>query len=126
MQSLQIEGTPTTPTILCSVEKKQINIYGRSIPENAKDFYDPLFKWIAEFGNSDVPGIKASFFLDYINSISYKTIFDIMVKLEEIKLKGKEITVLWKYEEDDDEIFEEGKNFASKVNLHFEFEEIPE
>jgi len=53
-------------------------------------------------------------------------LFEIMLLSEEIDKSGKKVKVLWKYEEDDDEILEEGENFSTKINLDFSFEEVPE
>ena len=45
---------------------------------------------------------------------------------EKIKQDGKTVSILWKYEEDDDQILEEGTYFSSKLDIPFSFEEVPE
>ena len=126
MKTISIAVTENTPKIMCDFENSLIEISGRSIPENANEFYIPLIRWLKDYGNSDKQSLKLIFFLDYINSISYKMIFEILIIAEEIKKGNKDVSVLWKYEEDDDEILEEGSHFASKLDIPFTFEEIPE
>jgi len=42
MDPIKIEGTPKTPTVNFNAEKGNIEIKGRSIPENSIEFYKPL------------------------------------------------------------------------------------
>ena len=126
MNSISIEATESTPAVKCDFDNELIEISGRSIPENANEFYAPLTKWLKDFQQSDAQSLRLTFFLDYINSISYKMIFEILLLSEKIKQDGKNVSVLWKYEEDDDEILDEGSHFASKLDIPFSFEEVPE
>lgn len=123
---MSIPGTESTPEIICDFENASISFSGRSIPENANEFYAPLVNWIKEYQNSNNQELSLTFFLDYINSISYKMIFEVLILAEGIKKSGKSVNVLWKYEEDDDEILDEGSHFASKLDIDFAFEEVPE
>ena len=78
------------------------------------------------FGNSDKQNLKLIFFLDYINSISFKMIFEILLITEKIKQDDKNVSIVWKYDEDDDQILDEGYYFSSKLDIPFSFEEVPE
>ncbi len=126
MDFLKIEGTDTTPTITCNGKENTVEVLGRSIPENASEFYAPFVDWLENYKDSDKEKLHLTFFLDYINSISYKMIFEVLLITQKMVENGKSISVLWKYEEGDEEILEEGKIFAAKINLSFEFEEVPE
>ena len=53
-------------------------------------------------------------------------IFEILLITEKIKQDGKNISILWKYDEDDDQILDEGSYFSSKLDIPFSFEEVPE
>ena len=126
MNSLSIQATEVTPSINCDFEHEFIEISGRSIPENAIEFYSPLAKWLKDYQKSSKQNLKLIFFLDYINSISYKMVFEILLMTEKIKQDGKTVSIHWKYEEDDDQILEEGTYFSSKLDIPFSFEEVPE
>ncbi len=126
MELLSIKGTESTPKILCSPDSGSVEVYGRSIPENASEFYASFLEWLKIYNKSDKSELRFTFFLDYINSISYKMIFEVLLIAEDMSKTGKEISVLWKYEEGDEEILEEGKIFSDKININFSFEEVPE
>lgn len=126
MNPISIEPTESTPAIKCDFDNGFIEISGRSIPENANEFYAPMIQWLKDYKSSEKQNLKIIFFLDYINSISYKMVFEILLIAEEINQGDKEVSVLWKYEEDDDEILDEGSHFSSKLNIPFSFEEVPE
>ena len=126
MNSITIKATETTPGIICDFEHESIQIIGRSIPENANEFFTPVLDWLHEYKDSNKSNLKLTFFLDYINSISYKMLFEILIIAENLNKNGKNVAVHWKYEEDDDEILDEGRHFDSKLDIDFTFEETPE
>ncbi len=126
MNAISIQATESTPTIKCDFENELIEILGRSIPENATEFYSPLIEWVTDFGNSEKQNLKIIFFLDYLNSISFKMIFEILLLTEKIKQDGKNVSILWKYDEGDEQILDEGSYFSSKLDIPFSFEEVPE
>lgn len=120
MEDLKIEATDSTPEIYCEVDSRRIIFRGRSIPENATSFYSPVFDWIENYKQSDASKTELEFYLDYINSISQKIILDILNEFSDLKENGKDVKVKWMYEADDEEMEDEGRVFASKVNLDFE------
>ena len=50
MDPIKIEGTPKTPTVIFDGDSGVLEIKGRSIPENAVEFYKPLVEWIGSYG----------------------------------------------------------------------------
>lgn len=120
---LHIKGSPVTPEIKGDMDGK-ISITGRSIPENPTSFFEPFMNWLSSYCSSCSTPTEFMFHLDYINSLSMKFIFDMIVQLQELKDKGNEVVILWKYDEGDEEILEEGRLIESKFSLNFIFEEI--
>jgi hypothetical protein len=57
-----------------------------------------------------------------MNSISQKMVLDILFICAEIDPAKSKAEVLWLYEEDDEEMKEEGEIFQGKVSLPFPFE----
>lgn len=125
MEKLVIEGTKVTPGIKGDPATGKIELTGRSIPENATSFYKPLLDWIEKYKIQPQASTELTFYLDYINSISQKIIYDILDRCVEISNKN-ELVVLWKYDEDDEEILDEGKVFQSKFDLDFRLVEVPD
>jgi hypothetical protein len=125
MQTLLIEGTKITPLITGNPETGNIEISGRSIPENATGFYKPLMDWISSYKLQPNSKTQLSFHLDYLNSISQKIVYDILEQMIDIDAKS-ELVILWKYDEDDEEILDEGKVFKSRFELDFQLVEVPD
>jgi len=125
MKRLVIEGTEVTPQILGDPQAGRIEITGRSIPENATSFYEPLLNWIEDYKIQSQEKTELMFHVDYLNSISQKIFYDILDRCSEIA-KSKSLVVIWKYDEDDEEILDEGKVFQSKFDLEFSLIEVTE
>ncbi len=120
MEDLHIEATESTPKIEYNRDEAKIAFHGRSIPENATNFYGPVFEWIKTYKSSAGEKTELEFYLDYINSISQKIILDILKEFSELNDSGSNVCVKWMFEEEDEEMEDEGKIFASKVDLDFE------
>ena len=125
MQKLVIEGTKVTPTITADPASGTIEVLGRSIPENATSFYKPVLDWIEEYKMSPCECTNLVFYLDYLNSISQKIVYDILDRLADVSDKST-LKIQWKYDEDDEEMLDEGEVFKSKFDLDFELIEISE
>ena len=120
MDKYSIEGTKNTPTIKFDLEKGELNISGRSIPENSIEFYNPLFSaidtYITKPKNKTILNIQ----LEYYNSSSSACLLSVFKKLEKFtKTADSPVTVNWLYEENDEDILAAGKNFEGMVDLPF-------
>ena len=93
MTNISIEETKKTPGITLSVTDKKFEISGRSMPEDATEFYEPIISWLKEYSNNPVDGINLSVKLDYFNTTSSKMILEIFKLVESIG--GHKI--LWHY-----------------------------
>ena len=121
MELLSIHPTEETPEIQFNAGKGELLIQGRSIPENATEFYFPIINWIRKYCESPADNTVLTVAMDYLNSISQKMVLDILEQLAELP----SATVVWKYEDDDEEMLEEGKIFETKVDLPFTFIPVP-
>ena len=121
METLSIEATDETPKILLDSKNGFFEISGRSLPEDAAEFYEPVFEWLRKYLTSPNPETNFSFKLDYFNTASSKFIQDILALLE----KGKGVRVSWYYQQDDEDLEESGRNFSELVELPFDFISYP-
>jgi hypothetical protein len=115
--SLYIKGTSKTPEV--DFSPGMIKISGRSIPEDALSFYQPVVKWIDNYILNPEKFTKVSFAIEYINSGSNRFIYNILKALDECFKKGHNISVSWYYEEDDDTINNLGQDFKALFELPF-------
>lgn len=119
MGPLRLEGSPKTPHIDFDPASGLLEIKGRSIPENSIDFYKPLIDWIDGYARSPQSRTALHVQLEYFNTSSSKCILDVFKKLEAIRAAGNEVTILWHYEEDDEDMLEAGEDYAGIINVPF-------
>ena len=125
MDPIKIEGTPKTPTVNFDAESGVLEIKGRSIPENAVEFYKPLVDWIGTYGDSAKSDTLVNIQLEYFNTSSSKCILDVFKKLESVNGKTN-ITINWHYEEDDEDMLEAGEDYQAIINIPFKMIEVEE
>lgn len=121
MEALYLEGTDETAGVILDGDKGIFEINGRSLPEDAADFFEPVFHWLRKYLQHPNPETNFIFRLDYYNTASSKFIQDILTLLE----TGKGVKVTWYYHEDDEDLEEAGKNFSEIIALPFEFKSYP-
>ncbi len=119
MKKLIIKSSEKFPKVVLNPLKNIYEISGHSIPEDVIKSYEPVVKWIDENVEKIKKKIEFNFKLDYINSNSTKMIFDILSKLNNSYQAGIDISINWFYEDDDEDIRDEGELFASLFKLPF-------
>jgi hypothetical protein len=117
-----INSTINTPEV--RIEPGKVEIKGRSIPEDSFDFYLPVIEYITSYLKLDLAKTEVVVYLEYINSSSKKFLTAILNLFEESYLNGKEIYVIWQYDEDDEAIYELGNDIKSFIKLPIQLEEI--
>lgn len=123
MLGKKIEPTRRTPEVYLGPEGV-IKIWGRSISEDARGFYDEINLWLDDYMQSPAETTSVEITLEYFNSASAKQIILILQKLLMLTLKHKKLNINWFYEEGDDDILEKGEYFSSMLNLKFNFIEL--
>ncbi|PWH81561.1 DUF1987 domain-containing protein [Brumimicrobium oceani] len=126
MENINLEATPKTPRVTFSFEKGNLELLGRSIPENSVEFYEPLNNWIASYGESPQEITTFDVKLEYFNTSSSKCLLDLFKMLESINEKGTEVRVNWYFEKDDGDIEEAGEDYQAIVALPFTMIEVEE
>lgn len=117
-EPINIMGTIKTPKIILDVEKELFEFSGKSVPEDAAKFYEPVLAWIDAYVQ-DQPLQKSvvTFRMGYFNTTTSKIILGIVQKLAKIK---KEVVIKWYYAEEDEEMQEYGEVLEEITRLKFE------
>ena len=124
MNALLVEGTPKTPRIHFTADGS-LEISGKSIPENSIEFYQPVYDWLDQYAQAPNPATTIKIQLEYFNTSSSKCLLDVFRKLEALKKSGKsEVTVMWMYEEEDEDMMEAGDDYQTIVGLPFQLMKI--
>ena len=123
MDELRISPTKNTPEIILNPEGI-IKIRGRSIHENAFDFFSPVENWITGYILSPADITCVDMYLEYFNSASAKIIIHLLQKVTYVTLNHKKFIFNWYYEEGDEDILERGEYFSSILDVPFNFIQI--
>ncbi|OFX48724.1 MAG: hypothetical protein A2046_03780 [Bacteroidetes bacterium GWA2_30_7] len=117
---LFIEETEETPLIKFDAEKGLMEISGRSLPENASSFFEPVHKWMSEYLSSPAKDTVMNLKLEYFNSSSAKQLMQIILLLEQLHSKSYNVKICWFYSQSDELIESRGRELKNLVNIPFE------
>lgn len=110
-----VEETKTTPHI--KIEQGNIIIKGRSIPEDAFQFYDPVMVACEEYVNDPPKNTNIIIHLDYVNSGSKKYLTNILTVFETSYLKGFNYHIDWRYDSDDEAMLDLGTDLKGIMKI---------
>lgn len=119
LRRISLDKKPDTPKIDMDAQEGFLEISGRSLPENAELFYEPVLEWVSSYIKTDPPKTVIKIELEYFNSSSVKQVLMILIKLEELCRSGREVLVVWSYNEDDELMEMKGRELESITELPF-------
>ena len=114
-----VEGNHQTPEVKFRKEG-ELKLSGRSIPDDADIFYNPVIDWVSEYVKEAPYHTSFIIDLDYLNINSSKKILDILYHLHTLVDNGKKPEVIWFYS--DDEMLEIGQDYDMLLNIPFKFQ----
>lgn len=124
MEPLIISAENESPGINFDKDSNKFIIFGKSFPEEAKRFFDPVFLWLDEYHKNPNEETIFEVRLDYYNSATSTMLLEIMYTFEKLLKSGNKVKVIWNYLEIDDDMLEAGKEYEEMVEIPFEFNEI--
>lgn len=124
MKPLIIAPTSKTPEAWLDHSEGVIEIKGRSVPENTYEYYSLLMRWIEEYKNNPCENTTININLEFFNSGSARCIMDLLRSLETLMDSGKNISINWFFDADDEDMRGEIEIFESLVKIPFHISEI--
>ncbi len=121
MDTLEIKETTQTPFVSFNGRTGEMEIRGRSIPEEADKFWLPILSWFESFVLKPTETIIVKLDFEYFNISSSKRILFFLYKLNELEAIGKDVKVQWHYKKSDVDMYEVGQDYAYMVKVPFEF-----
>lgn len=112
MSKIDIKKTTKTPRIIGDTALGNLSISGKSLPENAREFYEPLMLWFSELEKDHPENITIDLDYEYYNTSSSSILFKVLDSLRKLSSKSN-MKVTWHYEEDDLEMEEIGQDFQN-------------
>lgn len=122
MENLTIQATAISPMINFVAGKGLFEIKGRSVPENAMKFYDPLLEWTKAYVKNPLSETLLELHIEYFNTSSSKCLLQIFKQLEAIHGKSTQVRMIWFYSEDD--MLEVGEDYQMLLKIPIELREI--
>ena len=116
MANLYIEKTKKTPEITF-LKNGDLHIMGSCIPEDANAFFHPLMLWMDDCSKKPSDTINLTIDLEYINTSSTTLIIKFMRKAIEIDIEKSSIKIIWKYDPEDEDAYEQGE-MLQKILKH--------
>ncbi len=118
MEQINLKGSVKTPDIKLDPEAGTLVFKGRSIPDNARDLYDPLINgWLNEYIKNPKEYTTADIDLEYFNTSTSMWLFHLFKKLYQIYNKGYKVEINWYYLDED--TLEAGEDFKALIPLPF-------
>jgi len=123
MNKLEIKESTNTPHVLLDPFSSKFVIEGKSFPEDNKEFYAPILNWIEEYKKTNPSSIDFLINLYYLSSSSVISIKQLLMKLVDFSNAGSKVSIVWCYDEDDDDIKKTGEDYMEITKLNFMFKE---
>jgi len=120
-ERIYIPASKRNPELIFDKKDGYFYLGGRSLPDNANDFYLPVLQELDEYLNHPNDHTKIVFKLEYVDSSSSQLILALIYKLKKIFDKDKKLEVEWHYMEDDYDILETGKTYSELTEIDFEY-----
>lgn len=112
-----LEPTEESPGVVLDAQAGRFEISGKSYPEDAVAFYQPIFRWLKKYSENPNPQTEVSFKLLYFNTASQKLFLDLLLILDRMVEAGKEVSIDWYYDEEDESMRDAGDEFANLLDV---------
>jgi len=126
MEKFEKQGTLKTPSINMDPMDGTLIIEGRSNPENAREFYQPLVDWMDEYIKHPAEKTDLKINLEHFNTSSSKYLMEILRKIRYLADNDYLFNVTWMYEEDDLEMLDTAEAYEMMTGLRFQKVSYPE
>lgn len=122
MENLLIPETEKTPLVDFNSNSGNLLLKGKMIPEDVFKFFSSITEWGAAYLNNPAPITKIEIDIPYMNTLSTTKTLHFLKQLMPLKQNHKSlVTVVWKYESFDTDMYECGLNFQKITGFHFEY-----
>lgn len=119
MEVISIKGTQETPEVMLDNSKGIFEISGKSLPEDVKEFYNPILKWFDEYTKNPNPQTILKIKMDYFNTASSKMILELFEVVKKVHSAGHSTVIEWYYQEDDEDMQDAGQDYSDLIEMPF-------
>lgn len=123
MEKLELQATAKTPYVLLNNEIGEMIIQGRSIPDNADEFWQPILQWFYAYSTQPKDLTVFIFDMEYFNISSSKPILFLLHKMNDLMEQDEDVKIQWRYPKGDEDMLETGNDYSCMVKIPFEYKE---
>jgi hypothetical protein len=123
VNDLEIAGTDSTPTIRGQWAAGRLEMSGDSYPENSFELFQPVLDWLDRYLTTEGRALAVELQLLYLNTSSVRAMMDIFDALQAAHERGREVSVTWRYDRDNERVAELAGEF--KEDYTFPFDIVP-
>ncbi|PMR78561.1 biofilm regulation phosphoprotein SiaC [Halomonas urumqiensis] len=116
---LNIPGSQSTPAIQADWQAGSLCMQGDSYPENSYELFNQVIGWTERFLADATHPLTLQLELVYLNTSSVKAMMDIFDLLEEAHLDGREVRVIWRFDDRNERIGELAEEFREDCTFDF-------
>jgi len=120
MERLEIEQSKSTPFVRFDPGSGMLEIGGESYPENSHEFFSPVIEWIEQYLSEEEKSLSFIVTLTYMNTSSTKYMIDILDRLEQAHDKGREISIEWYCDGDNEREMDTVEELREDFEMPFE------
>ena len=123
MQPLILVSAEDTPKVKFDASEDVLEISGRSLPENAIQFYQPVIDWLTLYSKNPKHLTNINFHFEFMSTSSVKQIMKAMMQLDELSKTAK-VNVIWSYDKGDSHMKHTGELLEQLVSFKFNYREV--
>ena len=119
METINIEPTKKSLEVECS--PGYFKLSGNSILSDPRKFFKPIVEWVEEYIQNPDEKTTIDLKLEYVDTASVQSVFDIMRMFKPLDELKKDIEVNFYFEFDDPELLELGEIMEGRLGIKFNF-----
>ncbi len=110
--AFELNMTEKTPEVFFDSEEGRFIFRGIIMPENAMEFFKPLFNYATSYLKEPLAETTVEIDLEYFNTSASRMLYQFMKSFADAaNYKTTQVTMKWMYEDDDPDMEEAGEEF---------------
>jgi hypothetical protein len=119
VKNINVPASQSTPAIQGDWQAGVLKMQGDSYPENAFELFGEIIQWVDDFLAQSVDPLRLELQLLYLNTSSIKAMMDIFDLLEDAHVKGRAVSVGWRYDKRNERLAELAEEFKEDCTFPF-------
>jgi len=124
MRILEIKSSKRTPYVRFDLDKGTLEIKGSILLVNPTKFFDNILEYVDEYLLNPQDHTQILLHIEYYNTYAAKLIFFVLKKIQKLSKLDLKVSLIWIYEEDDEDMYEIGLNYKSSLKMHTTLQSI--